>query len=148
MKKIKMNKTHILVAVYVALIIIELFFFVPYHSIQIFRTQQYTPYIEIVGSGYASMEHINRNEVDSWKNGYTSNVGKRVNTPQLFINVSITTVLAIAIYFIQHKKEKVKQLPLLDVNALAFADEDAIAQAQRDYAKEIYEYVKGKEKLK
>ena len=142
-----MNKTHILVAVYVALIIIELFVYVPYHRIQIFRSEQNVPHTEIVGSGYTTMDNIKRDHAIFWSNNDITSTGKKVNTSQLFINVSITTVLAIAIYFIQHKKEKVKQLPLLDVNALAFADEDAIAQAQRDYAKEIYEYVKGKEKF-
>ena len=146
MKKTKSKKTHILVAVYIALIIIELFFCVPYHRIQTFVSVQNVPHTEVVGSGYTTMLEISNDDA-RYKGEHYSNTGKKVDTPQLFMNVSITTVLAIAIYLIQHKKEKVKKLPVLDINALAFADEATIAQAQRDYAKEIYEYVKGKEKF-
>ena len=129
MNKKKNKKIWFLVIVYIILIVTELFYFVPYHSIQIFRTQQYKPYTEIVGSGYASMDDIRWDKVNDWKNGYTSRVGKIVNTPQLIINVSLTTLLAAAIFFLLQKNEKVKrmpemEIPVIDVNALAFAAED------------------------
>ena len=150
MRKIRTKKTHILITVYIILLVTELFFYVPYHSIQIFRTQQYKPYTEIVGSGYASMEHIESNKVEWMKNGYTSYVGKRVNTPQLFMNVSVTTVLAIGIYFLIQKKEKkiIEEnipIPVLDINALAFATEEEVAKAQEEYARQMVEYIKGNE---
>ena len=144
MKKIKINKTYILVAVYVTLIIIELFFCVPYHRIQIFRTNQNVPHTEIVGSGYATMFEIS--DDDARIVSRNSNTGKIVNTPQLLMNVSITTALAVAIYFLLQKKETIEDLPVIDVNTLVFCTEEQIAQAQRDYARKMYEYVKRKEK--
>lgn len=146
MQNIKMKKTHILVAVYAALIIIELFFYVPYHSIQIFKTTKNVPHTETIGSGYATMADIT-NDNASIQNNERTSTGKVVNTSQLFINVSITTILAMAIYLLLPKEEEVKELPVLDVNALAFATDEEINQAQQDYAKKVYEYVKRKEKL-
>ena len=72
-----------------------------------------------------------------------------VNTPQLIINVSITTVLAVALYFVLQKKDKKiieddVQIPMLDINALAFADEETIEKEQAKYAKHMVEYIKRK----
>ena len=38
--------------------------------------------------------------------------------------------------------EEAMQMPTLDINGLAFADEESIAQAQADYAKQMAEFVK------
>ena len=98
MLKNKIKKIHILIVVYVILIITELFFCVPYHSIQIFKSKQNVPHTEIIGSGYTTMADIQ----DSYAFVYLDdmNLGKVVNTPQVLINVSITTLLAAAIYFL------------------------------------------------
>ena len=40
------------------------------------------------------------------------------------------------------KNEEAEEMPILDVDALAFATEEEIAQAQRDYANKMAEYVK------
>lgn len=159
MKPFRMGKTHILIMVYIILIVTELFFFVPYHSIQIFRTNQNVPHTEIIGSGYSTMENITSYSVNFSKNKYTSDIGKIVNTSQLFMNVSITTVLAVAIYFLLQKKEEVSktqdietdnitftdeelnEMPVLDVNSLAFAIEEEIVEAQRDYARKVANYI-------
>ena len=144
MKNLRIKKTNILITVYIVLIIIELFFCVPYHNIQIFRSQQYVPHTVIVGSGYASMTDIKNDKAcTNEKTPFApSEIGKTVNTPQIFLNVSITTVLAIVAYFLMQKEEGVNEMPILDVNNLAFATEEEIEQAQRDYAKEMAEYVK------
>ena len=142
-----MKKTHILIAVYIFLIVVELFFYVPYHNIQIFKSKQKVPHTVVVGSGYASMSNIKKDKA------YTaeryplapSEVGKTVNTPQIFMNVSITTVLAIVTYLLMQKEEQVNEMPVLDVNELAFATEEEIEQAQREYARKMYAYVKNKE---
>ena len=91
--------------------------------------------------------NINSSEIDLSKNSKSSilieqSTGKIVNTSQLFVNVSITTIIAIAIYFLLQKNEKIKELPLIDINSLAFSTDEEIIEAQRDYAKKIYEYVK------
>ena len=142
LKNINFKKTHILITVYVILIVTELFFYVPYHKIQVFRSNQNVPHTEIVGSGYATMINIEWSAATFSQSSAKSNVGKRVNTPQILINVSVTTVLAVAIYFLLKENEKIKELPVIDFNALVFCTEEEIMEAQRDYAKKIYEYVK------
>ncbi len=104
-KKKNRSKKHIfLIIAYIVLIIIELFFYVPYHRIQISNSEQNVPHTVIIGSGYETMDGI------SIRSAYTSYAGdtrsgERVNTPQLFMNVSITTIIAAAIYFLPHRKE-------------------------------------------
>ncbi len=144
-KNIKIKKTHILVAVYVTLIVIELFFCVPYQSIQIFRTKQNVPHTEIIGSGYAAMFEISDDDARITGDNYSSS-GKIVNTSQIFINVSITSALAIAIYFLLQKNEAIEEMPVIDTNILAFGTDEEVEQAKRDYARKMYEYVKRKEK--
>jgi hypothetical protein len=121
MDEIKIKKTYILVAVYIALIVIELFFYVPYHKIQIFVSDQNVPHTAITGSGYSTIFDI----ADSDVYVYRKASGKRVDTSQIFINVSTTTIVAAAIYFLLRKNRRIKEMPLLDINALAFADEEA-----------------------
>lgn len=147
MKKLRLEKTHFLIAIYIILIATELFFYVPYHSIQVFLSKQNVPHTEIIGSGYTTMADITRDDTYIEKNKNISDVGKKVNTSQIFINVSITTVLAVAIYFLLPKKEKkiVEEnvpIPVLDVDSLTFADEETIKQVQEEYARQMVEYIK------
>ena len=100
----KLKKTHIVIAIYIVLIIVELFFYVPYHNIEIFVSKQNVPHTEIVGNGYTTMDDISSNNA-CFNEKETASSGKTVNTPQLFLNVSITTVLAIVIYFLLQKDE-------------------------------------------
>lgn len=121
-----------------------MFFCVPYHKIQVFVSSQNVPHTEIIGSGYATIFEIS--DDDARFRGYDySNTGKKVNTPQLFMNVSITTALAIAIFFFLQKKETIEEMPVIDTNILAFGTDEEVEQAKRDYAREMYEYIKGKE---
>ena len=39
-----------------------------------------------------------------------------------------------------------EEMPVIDTNILAFGTDEEVAQAQRDYARKMYEYVKRKEK--
>lgn len=143
-KKNRFKRTHILVAIYVAFIILELFFCVPYHKIQVFASSQNVPHTEIVGSGYATMYEIS--DDDARIVSRNSNTGKIVNTPQLFMNVSITTFLVVAIYFLLQKKETIEEMPVIDTNILAFGTDEEVEKAKRDYARKMYEYVKRKER--
>ena len=104
-EKLKFTNKHILIAVYIVLVIIELFFCVPYHNIQIFKSKQNVPHTEIIGSGYTTMANITNDDAYVKKNENT-NSGKRVDTSQLFVNVSITTGLAVAIYFLFFHENK------------------------------------------
>lgn len=111
MLKNKIEKIHILIATYIVLIIIELFFCVPYHNIQIFKSSQNIPHTEIIGSGYSTIFDISDSDAYVFSNRDTS-TGKRVNTTQVFINISITTALSVAIYFLFiHKKKKPVGVP-------------------------------------
>lgn len=146
------GKKHIFLAVYVVLIIIELFFYVPYQNIQVFTSNQNVPHTEIIGSGYATMTDITND------NAYVGKIrsaatGKLVNTQQLFINVSITTIAFVAVYlfFLKSEKDKAqsepqidfKTLPEIDVDSLAFADEETVEKAKRKYAVDVYRHITG-----
>ena len=142
-----MKKTHILIAVYIFLIVIELFFYVPYHKIQIFITENNVPHTEIIGSGYATMEDIERDKALTGTVSKSRTSGKRVDTLQLFMNVSITTIVAVGLYFLLQKSEKKIAeknipIPILDINGLAFATEEEVTKAQEEYARQMVEYVK------
>lgn len=109
--KKKATKTRFFIAVYIILIIIELFFCVPYHEIQIFITENWVPHTEIVGSGYAPMPDISRDEASIRisrlkSNELNTSYGKIINTAQLFLNVSITTIIFATIYWIFIKNKK------------------------------------------
>lgn len=147
MEKSGMKKTHILIAVYIFLIVIELFFYVPYHKIQIFITENNVPHTEIIGSGYATMEDIERDKALTGTVSKSRTSGKRVDTLQLFMNVSITTIVAVGLYFLLQKSEKKIAeknipIPILDINGLAFATEEEVTKAQEEYARQMVEYVK------
>ena len=146
MKKNTSKKPYILIAIYVMLVIYELLFFVPYHQIQTFVSEQNVPHTEIIGSGYTTIFSISSDTAQVLSHA-TRSSGKRVNTPQLLINISITTFLAVAIYFLMQKNEKMNNIPELDFESIAFSTEEEVKQAQKDYAIKMYEYVKGKEFL-
>lgn len=180
---------------YIVFIIVELLFFVPYDKVEIFISKQNVPHTEVIGSGYATMSDITQNEAvtdDKKENA----VGKRVNTTQLITNISITTIMAIFIYFflirnlnsnqtnssdeststatelsfeinrlkrivasLQDHNENVDvlfdklkdvefmeiALPApLDINSLAFADEETIAKEQERYVTELYNHLRAR----
>lgn len=57
-----MSKKHIVIGTYILLLIIELFFYVPYEKIEMFRSDQNVPHTEIIGNGYTSLYEIKYNE--------------------------------------------------------------------------------------
>jgi hypothetical protein len=135
------------------------------------------PHTQITGSGYATMTNITYNKAQL-KNNERVKAGKRVDTSQLFMNVSITTIVFIAIYLLSLKEEKdenkmetqndfeearkateamfaedyqlsleesmLVEPPYLDVNALAFADDETIKEAQKQYVQDLYFYFKNR----
>ena len=147
MNKNRFKKTYILIAAYILLIIIELFVCVPYNKIQIFISTQNVPHTEIVGNGYSTMSELGLEYTQKYGRNEGRMSATRVNTPQLFMNISITTILAVAIYFLLQKDEKINNIPELDFESIAFSTEEEVKQAQKDYARKMYEYIKGKEKI-
>ena len=149
--KIRINKIHILIAAYVFALIMELFCFVPYEKIEVFRSEQNVPHTEIIGSGYTNIVDIGKDDATVEGNAWTA-IGKITDTPQLAINVSCTTLIFIAVYFLFLYKKKrpaentaspteSKQISLFDM-----WDEDApeeitthIVSTQNGYYKDVTE---------
>lgn len=152
MKNSKTKKIHFLIVAYIILIVTELFFYVPYHNIQIYSSKENVPHTAIIGSGYATMANITKDNayVDEGHTAWASSgLGKIVNTPQLVINVSITTILAIGLYFLLQKKEKKtiednEPMPELDLDSLAFADKETQQAEMAKYTQKLTEYIKKK----
>ena len=151
MKKHKIEKIHILIAAYIVLIIIELFLCVPYHTIQVFKSKQNVPHTEIVGSGYSTISDISSSDAYVFANRDTS-IGKRVNTAQVFINVTVTTFLAVAIYFLfLHKKKKPavvptgsaigKQLSLFDYTDICETEAEELMNCQEELTDELKQQI-------
>ena len=93
------------------------------------------------------MEDIERDKALTGTVSKSRTSGKRVDTLQLFMNVSITTIVAVGLYFLLQKSEKKIAeknipIPILDINGLAFATEEEVTKAQEEYARQMVEYVK------
>ena len=108
------------------------------------------PHTEIIGSGYSTMADITRHDAHLQKQTAT---GKLVNTEQLFVNITITTIVFVAVYllFLKNVKDKPKNkpqidfktLPDIDVDSLAFADDETVEKAKRKYAVDMYKHITG-----
>ena len=150
-------KLRVLVVVYIILAIVELFIYVPYNAIMVVVSEEQVPHAEIIGSGYSTVFDIQESEVRlenqvRYVNKNDLGYGKRVNAQQLTFNITLTTIIATAIYFLfifkkeakrQHKQETV-ELPYIDFKDLAFADDETQARARQEYAEAMYRYVKSK----
>lgn len=184
------NKKYIFIVVYIILIIIELFFYVPYERIEIFRSNQNVPHTEIIGNGYSTIFDIADSVAFIDDREYTAS-GKRVDAGQLVTNILSTTIAALYIYlifiysynksqtlknenellqrkvdvlnydnqllheyrtmFLQFKNaleetannstmENIKEIPTIDINALAFADEETVNETMKQYTNNISAY--------
>ena len=189
------NKKYVFIGVYILLIIIELFFYVPYERIEIFRSKQNVPHTEITGNGYLSIGEIRKDAVQI-EYGDSTATGKRVDSGQLAINLFVTTMTAVLIYFIfiysndktrafevdTLKKENemliknieylykdnrilceyketllrlkdnlaeitensnmqyIEEIPTIDINALAFADEETQNRVLEQYTDNVSAY--------
>lgn len=185
-----MSKKHIVIGAYVLLLIIELFFYVPYEKIEIFRSDQNVPHTEIIGNGYTSLYEIKYDEAWLAINERTT-TGKRVDFGQMALNLFSTTMVIILIYiafiysenkcqsieaenellqrkvdvldydnqilrdyramFIQLKTalaetanistlDNINEIPTIDIDALAFADEDTQNSVLKQYSNNISAY--------
>lgn len=183
-------KKYIFIAVYILSLIIELFFYVPYEQIEVFRSKQNVPHTEVVGNGYIPIDEIRKDAVQIEKNDKIA-TGKRVDSKQLIINLFSTTMLALWIYlifihsdekieafkhenewlqrkvdmldynnqilceyktmFLQFKNalaetandsnmENIAEIPTIDINELAFVDEDTLNEVMKQYADNICAY--------
>lgn len=107
--KIKI-KNGVFIGLYVLILVIELFFCVPYEEIEIFRSKQNVPHTEILKDGYATLDEIGKDE--PWvSNKDKISIGKRVDSGQLMKNLFLTTLIAAAIYFIfVHSADKIREI--------------------------------------
>ena len=150
--KNKSKKTVALIIVYVILVVAQLFLCVPYNAIVVSLTKQNVLYSEVVGSGYSTLSDIQYDRANFIRDDY--DYGKKVNTPQLAVNLTITTIVVSAMYFLFIFKKETKEqdtckqqsieLPYIDFNDLAFADEETQRKVQQDYAEAMYRFVKNK----
>ncbi len=189
------NKKYVFIGVYILLTIIELFFYVPYEKIEIFRSDKNVPHTEIIGNGYMPLDEIRHDKAWLADNKRTA-TGKRVDSRQLVTNLFMTTISALYMYFIliypddrakaleidDLKKENemlnknvgylyeenkvlceyktivsrlkdelaemadgsnmqyIEETPILDIDSLAFADEETQDTALKDYTENIVAY--------
>ena len=194
MKRIK--SVHILIALYIVTLVVELFIYVPYNNIQILVSQQNVAHIEIIGNGYSTMKDIDDHSASIASKGKPSE-GQVVNSQQLLLNVVLTTIVFSAIYFYFIFKRKTvdneiakelsllknqnqqlqnninlltvektnllndkkicneilseiksmnrivefQNLPELDINDFAFADDETQKKAQKQYAQDVLKYI-------
>lgn len=120
--KHKLNGIRVLFVLLTVLLIIECVFCVPYDNIEIFRSEQNVPHSEIIGSGYATIFDIADDDALIYGTNWTA-AGKKVSTPRLTINISVTLLLFAMVYllfFRDNKKpfcpeaKRSKQLSLFD----------------------------------
>ena len=183
------NKKYVFIGMYILLVIIELFFYVPYEEIEIFRSDQNVPHTEIIGNGYMSLDEIRKDKAWLADNKRTV-TGKRVDSGQLVTNLFMTIVSALYMYLIIYSGDKnnalkseyellqrrfdilnydnqllqdyktmflqlknalaktassssmpnIRDIPTLDINSLAFADEETQDKFLRQYTDNISAY--------
>ena len=148
----KISKVLLLV-VWIALLVAELIYFVPCKKNMMRLSDDGTSHLNTIGNSYASIFEIEKSYEVNEENGRQAYC-KTVDTAQVFINVSLTTIVAGVVYFLLiHKKEKnckntnkreLLELPHIDFNELAFADKETQEKARQVYAEAMYRYVKSK----
>ena len=151
----KISKVLLLV-VWIVLLVAELIYFVPCKKMIMRISNDGVTHFHSIGNSYASIFEIEESFKVNEKNTKQATC-KTVDTPQLITNVSLTTIVAGAIYllFIYKKetdnksinsinKQKVEEPPYIDFNDLAFADEETQRKVQQDYAEAMYRFAKNK----
>lgn len=145
----------ILVAIYVAVIILQMIYFVPCKKMIMRLSNDGTSHLNTIGNSYATIFEIEKSFKVNEEDGKQATC-KTIDTQQLFINTMLTTIIAGAIYFLfLYKNDKkssviakteteVVEPPYIDLNELAFADPEEQKKAQKDYADAMYRYVKSK----
>ena len=143
----------LLLIVWVALLVIQMIYFVPYKRTYLRLSDDGVSHSTITGNGYASLLEIEESFKVNEKDGKVAYC-KTIDTPQLAINLSLTTIVVGAMYFLfifkkensykNIKKQKINEVPYLNFDKLAFADEETQIQIQKDYAEAMYRYVKSK----
>lgn len=111
----KTIKSLALIAVYIILIISEIFMYVPYEEITIYVSRQNVPHTEITGNGYSSMKEIENFETIKNKKE-NSTTERRVDNAQLRNNIAVTTIIALLLYFLFFfkKSNEKEQVSLFD----------------------------------
>lgn len=98
-------------AVYITLLIVESVFIVPYNSVMGAKLKDGALETIIIGSGYSSMFEIESNSIRFPATTKLSN-GRIVNTNQLLINLSITTLAFVAAcYLLKSGESNSKRSP-------------------------------------
>lgn len=127
--KTKLNRIKVLFVLLVAMLIVECIFFVPYDNIEIFRSEQNVPHSEIIGSGYATIFDIADDHALVYGSNWTA-AGKRVSTSRLTINIAVTLILFIAVYFLFFGESKKSSTPemISEIERLRLKNQELVAK--------------------
>ena len=94
-----------IVVIYILFLVIELTCLVPYQKVQVFVSEQNVPHTEVIGSGYTSLVSIADDDAALWNNKKSA-IGKIVDTQRLTMNIVLTTLSAVALYYtVVYKQE-------------------------------------------
>lgn len=142
--------TFLLFTAWIALLVAQMIYFVPCKKMYLVLSDDNVSHATVVGNGYASIFEIEESFKAQEGNGRHASC-KTIDTPQLAINVTLTTILTGAIYFLfifkkvnNSNKQKITKLPVLNFDELAFADEETKEQLQKEYAEAMYHYIKSR----
>lgn len=143
----------ILLVVYVIAIVLQMIYFVPCEKLYLVLSDNNTSHATVTGNSYNSIFEIEKSfkpKEDNGRHAYC----ETIDTPQLAINLSFTTIVAIATYFLfifkkdndykNTKKQEFIEPPYLNFDELAFADEETQIKVQKEYAEAMYRYVASK----
>jgi hypothetical protein len=95
----------ILIIVYVAVLVLQMVYFVPYEEMMVKKSNNNELTQCVVGNGYTSLLKLENTFVieDEYVNQASC---KHIDSPQLVVNVTLTTIIATAIYFMFIHKTK------------------------------------------
>lgn len=146
----------VLLVVYVTAIFITSFIHIPYNRIEVRVSSQNVPHETVVFSDYGFHDEVY---------GYVSrDEYNKVDSQKIAFHIFMYTIALAAgltvVYFSEDSKsekaesrtelssfeEHIKtiiseaEMPVLDLNSLAFADEETVAKAQKEYAEKMKDY--------
>lgn len=104
----KWIKPLVIVLVYIALMVAETRYVVPYERVEIFTSNQNVPHTEVLESGYTTYKNALSKPIKAIKNRKDQSTGTRINNKQLTVNLLSTTALFAFVLFITKDKKKTK----------------------------------------
>ena len=103
-------KNKIIPILYITVLLIQLFFFVPYGKYKVFMSKQNVPHTQLIETAYSSLldEYYNSYGLQKDANSTTAKpiyTTYKLNVSQFMIQIIITTLIFGSLYLITYKKE-------------------------------------------